>query len=106
MNLPRPLPGCALALIFSAAFTGPAFARGEGQTPPPSGVVIHLFGPDSVTTHFLSPGPGGDTKPGTAGGAGGASASPSWHDIMHQMFVTGDPAQEGPAALSKGKNGK
>lgn len=106
--------GCALSLSLSA----PAFARIE-PTPPPSGIVVHLFGPDSVTSHIMpSTGgsSGGDTAKGatTADGktstpgepAAAQAPAPTVHDILHQMFVVGDPSQEGAAALSKGKTGK
>jgi hypothetical protein len=110
----RLLLGSTLALSLAA----PAFARME-PTPPPSGIVVHLFGPDSVTSHIL-PGAEGSSGadaakgPAAAGGSSGASGgaaadsgnSPTWHDIAHQMFVVGDPSQEGAAALAKGKGGK
>ena len=83
----------------------------RNPTPPPSGIVVHLFGPQGIMTPIL---PGDDTNHSTpgqsgaqapaAGSAGGATASatasanslqtsddPSLHDILHQMFVTGDP---------------
>jgi hypothetical protein len=81
--------------------------------------VIHLFGPNSVASHFLSPGPAAAPAATAAGGApasstpgspapsAAASTEPSatWGDVAHQMFVTGNPAQEGAAALPKGRNG-
>ncbi len=83
----------------------------RNPSPPPSGIVVHLFGPHGVMTPIL---PGDDSNHGTQGQAGGqtpatgaasgASASatgsaspletsddPNIHDILHQMFVTGDP---------------
>lgn len=104
----RYMLGCVLALSLAA----PAFARME-PTPPPSGIVVHLFGPDSVTSHIL-PGAKGssgtdtatDGKTGTSGGEAATQApAPTVHDILHQMFVVGDPSQEGAAALAKGKGG-
>jgi hypothetical protein len=72
-------------------------------SPPPSGVVVHLFGPDSVMDHLIpqsavpaASGPAGQVS-NTAGGSpaavaqGPAYVEPSMGDVMHQMFVTGDP---------------
>ncbi len=91
------------ALLLASA--GIAHAT-RNPTPPPSGIVVHLFGPHGIMTPIL---PGEDTAHGTPGqsgqaAAGGATASatgsgnslqtsddPSLHDILHQMFVTGDP---------------
>ena len=109
----------ALALGLAAA---PTYAR-EAPNPPPSGIVIHLFGPNSVSSHFLPTGPEAQSgnaastaterqstsgTPGATPANGQAAApesGPSWGDIAHQMFVTGDPSQEGAAALPKGKAG-
>lgn len=106
-HISRPLLGCALALGLAI----PAFAR-QPPTPPPSGIVIHLFGPNSITSNILptTPGSPGPSGSGTAAGgsgtaANGATDSPSWSSIAHQMFVTGDPAQEGANALPKGRAG-
>jgi hypothetical protein len=119
-TLTRILAAPALALGLGLA---PAYAR-QPPPAPPSGIVIHLFGPNSVTSHFLSPEPAAAPAGTTAAGApaGSASASttdvagsapaastesgPTWGEVAHQMFVTGNPAQEGPAALPKGKAGK
>jgi hypothetical protein len=106
----RLLLGSTLALSLAA----PAFARME-PTPPPSGIVVHLFGPNSVTSHIMPSAPGAapaagstttDGKTTTAGEPAPAAPAPSWGDIAHQMFVVGDPAQEGANALAKGKTGK
>jgi hypothetical protein len=99
-------------------------------TPPPSGIVIHLFGPNSVMSNVMPDLPGETAKPpaaapgqtaGTAsGGTAGApttaaqasgvetsapstatSNNPSWHDILHQLFVTGDP--NAPNRLAPGR---
>ncbi len=84
--------------------------------PPPSGIVVHLFGPDSITSNILpqaaapaasaptSNAPMESAAPGeTAQPVGSASTvepgqpaatsyqGPSLHDVLHQMFVTGDP---------------
>ncbi len=95
----------AVAAVFLAS-AGIAHAT-RNPTPPPSGVVVHLFGPHGIMTPIL---PGDDTKHstqdqnGTQGATAGATAGtpdsanslqtsddPSLHDILHQMFVTGDP---------------
>jgi hypothetical protein len=95
-------PPALAALFFSLAAT-PAGAH-QPPTPPPSGVVVHLFGPGSVAANLLPAAPAASS--GTANpGAPAASDSPGWGDIAHQMFVTGNPAQEGAAGLSKGKTG-
>ncbi len=96
------------ALLLASA--GIAHAT-RNPTPPPSGIVVHLFGPHGVMTPIL---PGDDTRHGTPGQNGGqapaagsatdstaaatdsanslqTSDDPSLHDILHQMFVTGDP---------------
>ncbi len=109
------------ALLASMAAV-PALAR-QDPTPPPSGIVVHLFGPDSVASHILpttpsSPQAGqtgqtGQTEQAApqSGEAQGAStpaqttAGPSVGDILHQMFVTGDPAQDGKPNFSSGRGG-
>lgn len=73
----------------------------RNPTPPPSGIVVHLFGPTGVLTPIL---PGDDSKQtgqghaaGSTGGGSDATNSlrtsddPSMGDILHQMFVVGDP---------------
>ena len=62
-------------------------------TPKPSGIVIHLFGPDSVTTLCSADEP----RPA------GPPPVPSFGAILHQMFVTGDPTQKPGAAFPKGR---
>jgi hypothetical protein len=123
-------------VAFSAVFwlaAGAALAKPMPE-PPPSGIVVHLFGPDSITSNILPqaaapapaaqaanapvangptatapaaapagttqpvtstasvppPGPGGTVQPAAAPAAT-AYQGPSLHDILHQMFVTGDP---------------
>ncbi len=95
----------AVMLVNLAAL--PALAR-QTPTPPPSGVVIHLFGPNSVTSQIL-PGaaassPGGTTQTGTAANAQ-AAPEPTFGDVFHQMFVTGDPAQDSKPRFAPGRNG-
>lgn len=47
---------------------------GRDPKPVPSGIVIHLFGPDS---------PAGTLVPN--------GMAPTTGNILHQMFITGDP---------------
>jgi hypothetical protein len=79
----------------------------RNPNPPPSGIVVHLFGPHGIMTPLLPDDGTGHSTPGQNGGsaptAGSASAAqgsanslqtsddPDIHDILHQMFVTGDP---------------
>jgi hypothetical protein len=95
----------AVAAMFLAS-AGIAHAT-RNPTPPPSGIVVHLFGPHGIMTPIL---PGDDTshsaqgQNGSQGATAGSATSatdnanslqtsddPSLHDILHQMFVTGDP---------------
>ena len=64
--------------------------------PKPSGIVIHLFGPDSATTAPTTSG-GTGTKPAHAASDQNVGA------ILHQMFVTGDPNQKPGEAFAKGR---
>ena len=87
-----------LTLIFTfLLWAGAAQAR-LNPTPPPSGIVVHLFGQNSVASHILPTGGGKATPDG-----GTANTAPSTQDILRQMFVTGDPNQKPGAALAKGK---
>jgi hypothetical protein len=100
----------ALATLASALAAPPALARNEPKLQP-SGIVVHLFGPDTVTHEPVpsSGAPAGAAAPaGTAAASGDASSgaaesSPTWGEIAHEMFVTGDPAQENRATLPKGR---
>jgi hypothetical protein len=69
-----------------AAFLAMSSAAGARPDPAlkPSGIVIHLFGPDSVP-------------------AAAADQEPSFGAILHQMFVTGDPTEKPGAAFPKGR---
>jgi hypothetical protein len=91
---------CAAAALFATA--GMAEAR---QDPPakPSGIVVHLFGPNSVSSQFLPsaaspPAHGNHQAPANA-----AAQEPGFGGILRQMFVTGDPNREPGQALSKGR---
>lgn len=98
-----------LALAFTLAFLPTAQARLDPE-PPPSGIVIHLFGQNSVMSNILPTAPSAEaaTAPGSPPPAPGLAPSandqqPSMHDILHQMFVTGDP--DAPPGFSHGKTG-
>ena len=101
MNLKHLLAG----ILFSAGLPLTAWA-GPQPNPPPSGVVVHLFGQDSVMSNILPTSaatalgvPAGSTATATSGGA--AAAEPTLGDIAHQMFVVGDP--ENPTKPAPGK---
>ncbi len=111
--MPR-LPTTLLACLTLSLGATPALARSY-LTPPPSGEVIHLFGPDSVLNQM--PGMGGTADSGTAAMAAGtgdasaataaqgagAQAEPTLHDVLHQMFVTGDPNATPGQSFAKGR---
>ncbi len=91
----------AAALFLAAA--GIAHAS-RNPTPPPSGIVVHLFGPNSIMSNIAPDLPGETAKPAAPSQTAGSTATtassassvetsddPSWHDILHQMFVVGDP---------------
>lgn len=96
--------------VLASLWAFPALAH-QDPSPPPSGVVVHLFGPNSVMSNMLPTG----SAPHTSAPAGGASKTvpagelddtePSMHDILRQMFVTGDPNQKPGAGFAKGKTG-
>jgi hypothetical protein len=92
-----------LAVLAAAAVSGPAWAR--DPEPKPSGVVIHLFGPQSVTSNLVPVTPSGATNASGASGTPASAASPALGDVLHQMFVTGDPTLPPAARISKGKSG-
>jgi hypothetical protein len=120
-HMPRPFTAAlALGLATLGLAAAPAYASVE-PTPPPSGIVYHLFGPNSITSHILPSGPSAPAPPGGAAPAAAGTASsgvqpagttapaspgPSWGDVAHQMFVTGDPAQEGAPQIPKGRAGE
>lgn len=86
----------AVSLGFAVA--SPALAD-RNPTPPPSGIVIHLFGQNSVMSNVLpttgapvaAHDPAHDAGNGAASPAASTYVEPSASDIIHQMFVTGDP---------------
>lgn len=102
-----------LTLVLPLAFAGGAGEARPLPTPPPSGIVVHLFGPNSVTSNILPAGnaaaspAGADGAP--AGGSmatpGGGYAEPSAGQIFHQMFVTGDPNENPQDKLTTGRPG-
>jgi len=97
-------------VVLGSFWAFPALAH-QDPSPPPSGVVVHLFGPDSVTSNILPTGSAphaaapGATASKTAPAGGGGYVEPSVHDILHQMFVTGDPNQKPGASFAKGRAG-
>jgi hypothetical protein len=100
-----------LAGILAALVGQTALARQE-PTPPPSGVVVHLFGQDSVMSNVLPTAPvrpavSGQIYPGAGPQADGAPAQgayvePTMGDVLHQLFVTGDP--DAPVENSAGRS--
>lgn len=76
-----------------------ALAR-QPPAPTPSGLVIHLFGPNSLSSNVLptpaasAPQTAKDPAPSTTG-----------KNILHEMFVTGD-TESAAKKLSKGKPGE
>jgi len=92
-----------MAGCFGLLAAQPAAAR-QNPTPPPSGIVIHLFGQDSVMSNVLpdmaspaapTPTSAGNVVAPGASAPGAAQSSndvePTLGDVLHQMFVTGDP---------------
>lgn len=73
----------------------PALAR--DPQPKPSNITIHLFGPDLITQTNAS---GTSSTGQNADGSGTGNASsepqpePTLHQVLHEMFVTGDPEQD------------
>jgi len=45
-----------LATVLALGLAAPACARPQ-PVPPPSGIVVHLFGPNSLSSHILPAGP-------------------------------------------------
>lgn len=88
------------AILLGFAIIPPAQADRNPQ-PPPSGIVIHLFGQNSVLSNILpttaapSAGTTSTSAPTNAPANAPANApkyvEPTTGEIIHQMFVTGDP---------------
>ncbi|MDD2795046.1 hypothetical protein [Acidocella sp.] len=90
-----------LFIILSALCSVGAAQARQPPNPPPSGEVVHLFGPGSVASQFL---PSGNAAASPTGGAAGSAyVEPSAGEILHQMFVTGDPGQKPGQAISQGR---
>ncbi len=98
---------CA-ALVGGIGIGPNAFAR--DPQPPPSGIVIHLFGRNSVLSNVLSTQPAAEanTAPAIADGSAATSpatsqesAGPTTGQILHQMFITGDPNDPPKPALGR-----
>lgn len=79
----------------------PALADKNPQ-PKASGIVIHLFGPEMITSSGTTAKPpaaaatAADTAPATP-------PAPSLGQVMHEMFVTGDPAQDSTPHFPRGR---
>jgi hypothetical protein len=91
-----------VAVILVGLAASPALAR-QSPPPPPSGIVVHLFGQNSVMSQIMptpsATAPGKQTDNGTGQSKGGVTqnaAEPTFGGILHQMFVTGDPADKTP----------
>ncbi len=84
-------------LVVGYAAQAQAQVVGRNAPPKPSGKVIHLFGPDSVMGNILPTGPGAAPASEGASTAGAPPAGapsypePTMGDVLHQMFITGDP---------------
>lgn len=78
-----------MKVIFAAFLASlialPAIAR--DPKPKPSNVTIHLFGPDLVTQ---------GNPPSSTNGAPAVQPEPTLHEVLHEMFVTGDPQDKVP----------
>lgn len=97
------------AIVFTGLAASPALAR-QNPTPPPSGIVVHLFGPNSVSSQFLpsnsATAPSAETGNGAKNESAAAQAAPepTFGGILHQMFVTGDPNRKTPG-FAPGRGG-
>lgn len=76
-----------------------------------SGIVIHLFGPTLITT---SQSPAGAASAPTGNGAAAGTSptatredasqpEPTLHEVLREMFVTGDPAQDGKPHFARSR---
>ncbi|GAN79380.1 hypothetical protein SAMN02746095_00376 [Acidocella aminolytica 101 = DSM 11237] len=88
--------GCLLA--------GPTWAR-QDPKPKPSGIVIHLFGPAETSTPNVTTNGKGQIATDTSSASDQSGQNPSWGDVLHQMFVTGDPAQDSKPSFPTGRQG-
>ncbi len=104
-----------LGLILAGTLAGPAAADRTVQPKASDGPVYHLFGPNSLSTNFL-PSIGGIASGGSShtsqAGTGGQKPAqnthytePSTHDILREMFVTGDPNAKPGQSFAKGRAG-
>ncbi len=96
-----------LATYLAAGLPFTALARPD-PPPPPSGIVIHLFGQNSVMSNVLPTAPDAgrsDTATVSEGGAPQpAYVEPSTGEILHEMFVTGDPNDPQQPSTGRSKN--
>ncbi len=89
-----------LACMPAIGAASAALAR-QDPPPPPSGIVVHLFGQNSIMSNVLptqpvrvpaKPDTGSEAASPATGVAPAATyVEPSMGDVLHQMFVTGDP---------------
>jgi hypothetical protein len=103
-----------LSSVLAASLWITAAHARQPPNPPPSGIVIHLFGPNSITSNILPTAPAasaastGPVKTTGAGASAPAAApayvEPSTSDILHQMFVTGDPNLKPGQNFAKGRS--
>ncbi len=107
----------AVPVAVMLLLTAPAARARQNPEPPPSGIVVHLFGPGSVTSNILPTVPGASALGASALGASAPGASTpgaaapgyvelSAGEVLHQMFVTGDPDEPATAKLPKGRPGE
>ena len=89
-----------LCIVLAALCGAGAAQARQPPNPPPSGQVVHLFGPGSVASQFL---PGGNAAAPTGSGGSSGYVEPTTSEILHQMFVTGDPGQKPGQAISTGR---
>jgi hypothetical protein len=91
-----------LSIIFAGLCSAGAAQARQPPNPPPSGQVVHLFGPGSIASQFLPGGKSAATPTGTNGSS--RYVEPTTSEILHQMFVTGDPGQKPGQAISTGRS--
>jgi len=77
--------------------------------PPPSGVVVHLFGQDSIMSNVLPTAPDSTASEASSAGPGVSTPRPAYvapttGQILHQMFVTGDPNDPSLPSAGRAKN--
>jgi len=102
----------AVPVVAMSLMAAPAAQARQNPEPPPSGIVVHLFGPGSVTSNILPSAesvlapPGAGEPAASPAGAAPAYVEPTAGEVLHQMFVTGDPNKPATAKLPKGRPGE